>query len=82
MQVIVNVKLSEIDTNLLDIIKELLSKNAEVVIKKESLKLEEYNSDIPLDKVMQDFAEAGYSGAFLEDLREGLKTSSVYANKQ
>jgi hypothetical protein len=50
---------------------------AEVIIKKESLTLEEYNPAIPLDKVMQEFVKVGYGEEFLEDLREGLKTSSV-----
>jgi len=40
MRAILSVKLNEIDSSLIKIIRELLSKNAEVVIRKESLKFE------------------------------------------
>ncbi|HLC15212.1 MAG TPA: hypothetical protein VJL89_03175 [Thermodesulfovibrionia bacterium] len=81
MQAILNVKTSEIDKNLLSIIKELLSKNVEVVIRKEVLRLEEYDKSLPLDKVMKDFEKAGYNEFFLKDLKEGFETSTVYAVK-
>ena len=81
MHVILNVKLEEVDNNLLNIIKELLSKNVEIVIKKEGIKLEEFDKTKPLDKVIQDFAEFGYNKEFLEDLEEGFKTSIVYTQK-
>jgi len=81
MQAILNVKLNEIDGSLIKIIKELLSKNAEVVIRKESLKLEEFDKSLPLQKVMDDLAKTGYSSEFLDDLREGFETSSVYQGK-
>ncbi len=81
MQAILNVKLSEINNDFLKTIKDLLSKNMEVVIRKEVVRLEEYDASIPLDKVIQEFAEVGYSQEFLRDLKEGLKTSTVYAKK-
>jgi len=55
MQAILNIKLSEIDDHLLKI-KELLSRNVEVVLKKEIIELEEFDKSISLDEVMQEFA--------------------------
>jgi len=81
MRAILNVKLNEIDSSLLRIIEELLLKDAEVVIRKESVRLEEYDKSIPLDEVMDAFEEGDYSKAFLKDLKEGLKTSTVYSEK-
>ncbi|MBW2011208.1 MAG: hypothetical protein JRG68_04855 [Deltaproteobacteria bacterium] len=81
MRAVLNVNLNEIDESLLKIIEELLLKNAEVVIRKESVKLEEYDKSIPLDKVMGAFEKADYSNEFLEDLKEGLETSTVYSEK-
>ncbi len=81
MQAILSVRISEIDASLLNIIKELLSKNVEIVIRRETCRLEEYDRTLPLDKVMKDFEKAGHSEAFLKDLKEGLETSTVYAGK-
>ncbi len=80
MQAILNVKDGEINQSLLSIIKELLSKDVEIIIRKETLKLEEYDSNAPLDEVMKDFKNAGYSEVFLKELEEGLKTSTVYSD--
>ena len=81
MRVILNVKLNEIDNSLLEIIEKLLLKDAEIVIRKDSVKLEEYDKTISLDEVMGAFEKADYSKAFVEDLKEGLKTSTVYSEK-
>ena len=79
MQAILNIKLSEIDDHLLNIIKELLSRNVEVVLKKEIIELEEFDKSISLDELMQEFAQVGYSDNFLSDLKTGFETSEVYA---
>lgn len=81
MQAILNVKPSDINENLLNIIKELLLKNVEIVIRKETLHLEEYDKNVPLDNVIREFTEAGYSQEFMKDLKEGLETSTVYLKK-
>jgi hypothetical protein len=81
MQAILNIGLNEIDDNLLKVIRDLLSKGAEIVIRKEMVKFEEYDKSIPLEKVMREFAEAGYDEAFLTDLKEGFETSTIYSDK-
>lgn len=81
MQAILNVKSNEVDERLLGVIKELLAKNIEIVIKNDSFELEEYDGDLPLDEVMKQFGEAGCSEGFLSDLRAGFETSEVYARR-
>ncbi len=78
MQAILNVKSTEIDDKLLNVIKELLSRNVKIVIKK-TVELEEYDKSISLDNVMQEFGEAGYSEEFLRDLKVGFETPEIYA---
>ncbi len=80
MQAILNVKSTEIDDKLLNVIKELLSRNVEIVIKK-TVELEEYDKSISLDNVMREFGEAGYSEEFLRDLKAGFETSEIYAER-
>lgn len=81
MQAILNVKLNEIDDNLINIIKDLLSKDVEIVIRKDFVKLEEFNKSMSLEKVMGDLSETGYSKEFLNDLKDGFESSTVYAQK-
>jgi len=79
MQAILNVKLNEIDEKFLYILKELLSKNVEIVIRKENIELEEFDENISLENVIKDFSKAGYTEDFLNDLEEGFKSSSIYS---
>lgn len=79
MRVVFNVSEHEINLEFLELIKVLIRKNAEIVIKKESIVLEEYDPNIPLEQVMQEFSRQNYHPDFLADLESGLKSSSVYA---
>ncbi|MGI8788746.1 MAG: hypothetical protein ACR2HG_13405 [Pyrinomonadaceae bacterium] len=81
MQAVLNIKLNEIDEHLLNVIKELLSRNVEVVIKKESLELEKFDQSKSLEEVMREFEKVGYSENFLSDLKAGFKTSEIYAER-
>ena len=79
MQAILSVKSSEIDDKLLNVIKELLSRNVEVVIKNDFFELGEFNQTMPLDDVMREFEKSDYSKNFLNDLRKGFETSEIYS---
>ena len=81
MQAILNIKPNEIDERLLSVIKELLSRNVEIVIKKQSVELEQFDKTLPLDDVMREFGKVGYSEDFLRDLRAGFETSEIYAKR-
>lgn len=81
MQAILNVTLQEIDQKFLTILRDLLSKNIEVVIKKETPRVEEFDQTKPLPVVMEQLAKAGYHAELLREIHEGLKTSSVYAER-
>ena len=81
MQAILNVTLQEIDQKFLTILRDLLSKDIEVIIKKETPRLEEFDQTLPLPVVMEQLANSGYHAEFLRDVHEGLKTSSVYVER-
>ena len=75
MQAILNIKPNEIDDRLLNVIKELLSKNIEIVIKKQLVQLEEFNKTLSLDEINREFEKVSYSQEFLNDLKAGFETS-------
>ncbi|SLM29865.1 conserved hypothetical protein [Desulfamplus magnetovallimortis] len=77
MQAILNVKLNEIDDKFLYILKELLSKNVEIVIRKEIIELEEFDQKMSLKNVINDFSKAGYTEDFINDLEDGFKSCKM-----
>ena len=79
MQAVLNIEPNEVDDKLLNIIRELLSRNVEVTLKNSGFELEEFDSSIPLNDVLEGFRKEGYSDDFLRDLRTGFETSEVYA---
>jgi hypothetical protein len=79
MQVVLHVAMDEINQELIELLKTLLSHNAEIIIRNDVVQLEEYDRSISVEQVMQEFSQLDYSPEFLADLEQGLKTSSVYA---
>lgn len=79
MQVTLSVTLTEIDHNLLNFIRNWLSQNAEIILRKAPVTLEEFDKNLPLTQLMQEMTPAGYSPALLAALQAGLATSTVYA---
>ncbi len=78
MQAILNIKPNEVDEKLLNVIRELLARNVEITIKNQNFELQEFSAP-PIDDLMREFQNAGYSEDFLNDLREGFETSKAYA---
>lgn len=79
MQAILNIEPNEVDDRLLNVIKELLSRNVEITIKKHRLELKEFDETLPFDEVIHEFRKAGYSDDFLSDLRAGFIASEIYS---
>ncbi len=79
MQATLNIKPNEIDEKLLHVIKELLSKNIEIILKSSTIEFLEFDAAMPLNDVMEEFQKAGYSKEFLCDLKAGFETSEIYA---
>lgn len=79
MQAVLNVGPDEVDQKLLNVIRELLSRDVEVTLKNSAFELEAFDSSISLEDVMEGFRKEGYSEEFLLDLRTGFETSEIYA---
>lgn len=79
MQAILNIEPNEVDERLLNVIRELLSRNIEITIKNQHFELKEFDTTLPLNEVMQEFQKAGYSENLINDLRAGFETSEIHA---
>lgn len=75
MQVALNINQNELNNEFLSLMKQLFQKEnvSEIVVKKEKIQFEEFDSFIPFDEVLSDISKAGYSAEFIEDLSSGLK---------
>ena len=47
--------------------------------KKQQVELKEFNKNLSLDEINQEFKKVGYSQEFLIDLKAGFETSQIYA---
>jgi hypothetical protein len=79
MQAILNIEPNEIDERLLNVIRELLSRNVDITLKRQHFELKEFDATLPLDEVIGEFQKAGYSDDFISDLRSGFETSEIYS---
>jgi len=65
-----------------DVINALFQQNiTEVVIRKSMIKLEEYDQSLKIEDVMQSLKDFGHSTLLLNDIENGLKNSSVFAQQ-
>ena len=65
----------------LAILRDLVARDIKIVIKKERPRLEEFDQTKPLPVVMEKHKKAENNAELLREIHEGLKTSSVYAER-
>jgi len=75
MQIALNINQNELNNEFLSLMKQLFKKEnvSEIVVKKEKIQFEEFDTSVPLDTILADISKAGYSVEFIEDLSSGLK---------
>jgi hypothetical protein len=75
MQVALNINQNELNNEFLSLMKQLFQKEnvSEIVVKKEKIQFEEFDTSVALDTILEDISKAGYSAEFIEDLSSGLK---------
>lgn len=79
MRTILQVNPQDINENFLQTLKMLIRQNGEILIQP-LVELEEYDPNQPIKNITQALKKTGYNNEFLNDIEQGLKTSSVYAD--
>ena len=79
MQVALNLNQNELNQEFLSLMKQLFTKDniSEVIIKKEKLIFEEFDTTVPYEEIIKEISGAGYSADFVNELGSGLK-KTVY----
>lgn len=81
MQTILKINYKDLNNNFLQVIKSLFSIDIdEIIIKKDKIELEEFDSNLSINEVVNALKKQNYSKDFVKDIEEGLKNSSAYGN--
>lgn len=79
MRAVLEIEANDLNNQLIDVIDLLFKKNVnEVVLKKNNIVLEEFDSKNDISEIIQSMREAGHNDLFLKEIENGLKNSSVY----
>ena len=81
MQTILKINSKDLNNNFLQVIKSLFRIDIdEIIIKKDKIELEEFDSNLSLNEVTNALKKQNYSRDFVKNIEEGLKNSSVYGS--
>ncbi len=82
MKAVLEIGLTDINTNLLEILRELFQKNvSEIIVRKNTIEFKEFDKSVSLDEVTSSLNDYGHNPELIAEIKEGLENSSVYSNK-
>jgi len=82
MKAVIEIGMNDLNLRLVEIINALFKQNVnEVVIRKNEMKLEEFDNSLDISDIVFSLKESGYNDLLIKDIEEGLKNSSIYANQ-
>jgi len=82
MKAVLEIGINDLNMQLVEILTALFQQNiTEVVIRKNTVKLEEFDKSQKLDEVIQSLKQFGHNDLLLNDIEIGLRNSSIYAKQ-
>ncbi len=79
MKAVLEIDVNDLNTHLLEVLTALFQQNVtEVVIRKSTIILEEYDKSSKIEYIIQSLKDYGHNALLLNDIENGLKNSSVY----
>ena len=82
MKAVLEIGIKDLNMHLVEILTSLFKQDVtEVLIRKNSIKLEEFDKSMDIQHIMSNLKEYGHNELLLNDIEIGLKNSSIY-NKQ
>ncbi len=78
MKAVIEIGMNDLNLRLVEIINALFKQNInEVVIRKNEMKLEEFDNTLDISDIVFSLKENGYNDLLIKDIEEGLKNSSI-----
>lgn len=78
MKAVIEIGMNDLNLRLVEILNALFKQNVnEVVIRKNEMKLEEFDNTLDISDIVFSLKENGYNDLLIKDIEEGLKNSSI-----
>jgi len=82
MKAVLEIGKNDLNLQLIEVLTALFNQNVtEIVIRKSTIKLEEFDKSQKVDDIMQSLKEYGHNSLLLNNIESGLKNSSVYVKQ-
>lgn len=83
MRAVLEIEHKDLNSNLIDIMNLLFSKDfEEIIIRKNNIKLEEFDQSLKMDEIIYSLKESGHNSFLINDIVEGFKNSSIFAKDE
>ena len=83
MKAVLEIGINDLNMNLIKILSSLFKKDVtEVVIRKNSIQLEEFDKTLKIQDIMTSLEGNGHNDLLLNDIEAGLKESSIYSKHE
>ena len=80
MKAVLEIGKDELNIHLIEVINALFNQDVtEVVIRKNAIKLVEFDRNLKLEEVVYSLKEYGHNELLVNEIEEGLKNSSIYS---
>ncbi|HPI20128.1 MAG TPA: hypothetical protein PKY56_07125 [Candidatus Kapabacteria bacterium] len=78
MKAVIEIGMNDLNIRLVEIINALFKQNVnEVVIRKNEMKLDEFDNTLDISDIVFSLKENGYNDLLIKDIEEGLKNSTI-----
>ena len=82
MKAVLEIGIKDLNIHLVEILSSLFKQDVtEVLIRKNSIKLEEFDKTMNIQDVMSSLKEYGHNELLLNDIENGLKNSTIYSKQ-
>jgi len=82
MKAVLEIGIKDLNMHLIEILSTLFQQDiSEVVIRKSTIKLEEFDKTMKIQDIMLSLKEYGHNELLLNDIENGLKNSTIYSNQ-
>ncbi len=80
MKAVLEIGIKDLNIHLVEILSALFQQDVtEVVIRKNTIKLEEFDKTLNIEDIMSSLKEHGHNELLLNDIENGFKDSTIYS---
>jgi hypothetical protein len=82
MKAVLEIGINDLNIHLVEVLESLFQQDVtEVLIRKSTIQLEEFDKTLKFQDVMKSLKDSGYNELLLNDIENGLKLSTIYSKQ-